>query len=49
MVITFYVGGAFWLNSLYVAIGEAISLLTAGTFLYYTIRSRHLDAWLRSI
>lgn len=44
-----YIGGGFWLNALYVAIGEAVSLLIVGTALYYTIRSRHLDAWLRSI
>lgn len=44
-----YVGGAFWLNGLYVAIGEVAVLLTAGTALYYTIRSRRLDIWLRNI
>lgn len=46
--LSFYIGGGFWLNCTYVAIGEAISLLVAGTALYYTIRSRHLDAWLKS-
>lgn len=46
--LSFYVGGAFWLNALYVAIGELISLLVAGTALYYTIKNRHLDAWLKS-
>ena len=33
-----YIGGGFWLNALYVAIGEAAVLLTLGTALYYTIR-----------
>jgi len=44
--LSIYVGGAFWLNGLYVAIGELIAMLTLGTVLYYTIKSRHLDAWL---
>lgn len=47
--LTFYIGGGFWMNATYVAVGEALSLLTLGSFLFYTIRSRHLDAWLRSI
>ena len=38
-----YIGGGFWLNALYVAIGEAAVLLTLGTALYYTLRARHLD------
>ena len=38
-----YIGGGFWLNALYVAIGEAAVLLTLGTALYYTIRTRNLD------
>ncbi len=38
-----YMGGGFWLNALYVAIGEAAVLLTLGAGLYYTIKSRHLD------
>lgn len=41
--LSFYIGGGFFLNALYVAIGEAAVLLTLGTALYYTIRSRHLD------
>lgn len=32
-----YIGGGFWLNALYVAIGEAAVLLTLGTALYYTL------------
>ena len=38
-----YIGGGFWLNALYVAIGEAAVLLTLGTALFYTIRARGLD------
>ena len=37
-----YVGGGFWLNALYVAIGELAVLLTLGTALYYALRSRNL-------
>lgn len=42
-----YVGGGFWLNALYVAIGEAVVLLTAGSALFFAIRKRNLDIWLR--
>ena len=38
-----YIGGGFWLNALYVAIGELAVLLTLGTALYYALRSRNLD------
>lgn len=38
-----YIGGGFWLNALYVAIGEGAVLLTLGSLLYYTFKSRHLD------
>lgn len=38
-----YIGGGFFINALYVAIGEAAVLLTLGTALYYTIKNRHLD------
>ena len=38
-----YVGGGFWLNALYVAIGEAAVLLTLGTALLYAIKTRGLD------
>ena len=38
-----YIGGGFWLNALYVAIGEAAVLLILGTALYYALRSRGLD------
>ena len=38
-----HIGGAFWLNALYVAIGEAAVLLTLGMALFYTIKARRLD------
>lgn len=38
-----YIGGGFWLNAVYVAIGELAVLLTLGTALFYTIRRQHLD------
>ena len=41
-----YIGGAFWLNALYVAIGELAVLLSLGSILYYAIRSRHLQRYL---
>ena len=41
--LTVYIGGGFWLNALYVAIGEAAVLLTLGSALYCAIRTRHLD------
>ena len=41
--LTTYIGGGFWLNALYVAIGEAAVLLTLGTGLYYTIKGRRLE------
>ncbi len=37
-----YIGGGFWLNALYVAIGELAVLLTLGTALYFAIRARGL-------
>ena len=33
-----YIGGGFWLNALYVAIGEVAVLLTLGTALYYALK-----------
>lgn len=39
-----YIGGGFWLNALFVAIGEAAVLLTLGSLLFYAIKSRHLDS-----
>ena len=41
--LSIYIGGSFWFNALYVAIGEAVVLLTAGTVLYYAMKKRHLD------
>ena len=38
--LTVYIGGGFFLNASYVAIGEAIVLLTLGTALYCLLRSR---------
>lgn len=38
-----YIGGGFWINAIYVAIGEAVVLLTLGTALYYTIYRRKLQ------
>lgn len=43
-----YIGGGFWLNALYVAIGEAAVMLSLGTFLFYAIKLRRLDARLFS-
>ena len=41
--LTVYIGGAFWLNALYVIIGEAAVLLTLGTTLYWVIYRRNLQ------
>ena len=41
--LTVYIGGGFWLNALYVALGEWIVLLTLGSLLYTAIRKRGLD------
>lgn len=37
-----YVGGGFWLNAVYVAIGEAAVLLVLGSLLYAALRRRRL-------
>ena len=42
-----YIGGGFWLNALYVAIGEAAVLLILGWPLYRAICSRDLDSFFR--
>ena len=39
-----YIGGGFWLNAVYVAIGEAAVLFTLGAILYFAMKKRHLDA-----
>ncbi len=41
--LTVYIGGGFWINALYVAIGEAAVLFTLGILLYHTLKKRHLD------
>ena len=41
-----YIGGGFWLNALYVAIGELIVLLIFGSILYRVMKRRHLDTLL---
>lgn len=46
--LTHYIGGGFWLNALYIAIGEAAVLLTLGASLYYTIKGRKLEQILLS-
>lgn len=38
-----YVGGGFWLNAFFVALGEWAVLLTLGSILYTAIRNRGLD------
>ena len=44
--LSYYFGGGFWLNALYVAIGEIAVLLTLGTLLYYTIKNRRMERYL---
>ena len=41
--LTVYIGGGFWINALYVAIGEAVVLLLPGTALYWFMKKRKLD------
>lgn len=38
-----YIGGGFWINALYVALGELIVMLTLGSLLYYAMKARRLD------
>ena len=44
--LTIYIGGGFWINALYVFIGEAAVLLTLGIVLYYAIKGRRLKEFL---
>ena len=37
-----YIGGGFWINAAFVAIGEAAVLLTLGAVLYYALKARNL-------
>ena len=41
--LTVYIGGGFWINALYVAIGEAAVLLTLGSVLFWAMKKRHMD------
>jgi uncharacterized membrane protein len=41
--LTVYIGSGFWLNALYVAIGELAVLFTLGCLLYVAICRRGLD------
>ena len=40
-----YIGGGFWLNALYVAIGEAAVLLTLGTLLRQALKKHSLSQY----
>lgn len=44
--LTVYIGGGFWINALYVAIGELAVMLVAGSALYCFMKRRHLDTLL---
>lgn len=37
-----YVGGGFWMNAGYVALGEAIVMMTAGAALYWALKRRKI-------
>ena len=41
--LSLYIGGAFYLNAIYVVIGEATVLLTLGSALFYAMKKRKLD------
>lgn len=38
-----YIGGGFFLNAFYVALGEMAVLLVLGSIVYYAMKKRHLD------
>lgn len=40
--LSLYMGGGFWLNGLYVALGEAAVLLSLGSLLLYTLKKRSI-------
>ena len=42
--LTWFIGGGFWINALYVSLGELIMMLTLGIFLYRIIKNQHLDS-----
>lgn len=46
--LTAYIGGGFWINAVYVAIGELAVLLIPGSILYFSMKHRSLDRWLFS-
>ena len=41
--LTVYIGGGFWLNALYVALGDLGVLLSLGSLLFFALRRRGLD------
>ena len=41
--LTVYIGGGFWINAGYVALGELIVMLLFGSVLYWLIKKRALD------
>ena len=41
-----YIGGGFWINAVYVAVGEAAVLLTLGVLLYRVMKKQRLDVLL---
>ena len=42
--LSIYIGGAFWVNALYVAAGEVAVLFTLGNLLYFSMKKRRLDS-----
>lgn len=46
--LTVYIGGGFWLNGLYVAIGELAVMLTAGVILYTMLKKRKILRFLET-
>ena len=38
-----YIGGGFWLNAVYVAMGETAVLLTLGSAMYFALKRRKMD------
>ncbi len=41
--LSLYTGGGFWINAVYVALGEAVVMLTLGIALYCAMKKRKLD------
>ena len=42
--LTLFIGGGFWINAVYVFLGEAAVLLTVGAGLYSVLKKRKLDS-----